>query len=789
MKESISNKNYIPALDGLRALSIMLVIIFHINENYLSGGFIGVDIFFVISGYIITKNIMSENSKKKFHFRMFYLRRIMRLMPAAAITAIITYILSFYVFGSERTSELTWSFITSTFWSSNIYYFLNIGYFDPISSSNPFLHYWSLSVEEQFYLIWPFLIVIIIGIKLYRYILLYLISIIFAAYIYYNDPEAMFYLTPARVFQFAAGALISCVHHYRQEHLDRLNIAGAIFGLAALGIITVSAIYASGEEYNFIIAAVGPTVGASLFILFVNTLPLTRTMGASWLTWTGKRAYSLYLVHWPIMVFASFYLGPNRTLFVDSLIILACFAAADFLYHQVETPFRRIGRTPTGRSGRLIAVGIVSVGAISIGALSFWYFHVPIALRDSVAQHTTLPTSEPISAPAVVTEESSTPGSDEFEDNNYTRLADQISARRYESGRVRRGCHLEYNAPIEEFLADACMPELPPGPKVILIGDSYGAETIPLLETWLPPDRLITAVSGGCLPIYPEPGIASRPASCQEINRYRYRQLESREDVTAVVLVSNWRHWRQANIESTIEFITSLGKQVFIVGARPQFSESIPNLLDSPLGSQVYEDLSRYHLYDPYEKNELLREVASRFDNVHFIDILPSFCSDVCPAFFGDQELIYMDAAHTGPEFAQVIARHVEQSQPGVINALQASIAHEDSPEPMRASSLPAVLSLRLECDAINAELPSATRMFEATFTAGNLTMQIGTTADARYERWDGLIEGDGRISIQGEYIEGEGGIKPVHLEGNYNPGGVSATGTRGIRRCDLFID
>lgn len=780
---------YIPALDGLRAVSILLVLIFHLNKDYLPGGFVGVDIFFVISGYIISRHIIGAHSTKSFNFKTFYWRRVTRLVPAATITALITYIASAHVFGPDRAAELTGSFATSTLWTSNVYYYFNIGYFDTISSSNPFLHYWSLSVEEQFYLAWPALIVFAVGIKFYRFALLFIASLAFAAILFSFDPQAMFYLTPARVFQFAAGALIACAHFYRQAWFESGNGAAVAAGFVSLLIIGGSAVFASGEDYNFIIAALAPTVGASIFILYVNTVPLSLTIGSSWFTWIGKRAYSIYLVHWPIMVFASFYLGPNKPIVIDALILLACFAAADLLYHQVETPLRQYGRKFGDRTGKAIGLSLASLATITAVALAYSAFFLQRNAADSGPVAATPHASEQQVADTGATPTESSNGI-EFGANHFTQLAGEISARRYRQGRIARGCHLPYGEPFEQFIVDACLPTLPEGQKVMLIGDSYGAETIPLIETWVAPDQLISAVSGGCLPIYPEQGIASRPQSCQELNRYRYDVLGSREDVTAVVLVSNWRHWRATNIESTIEYITSLGKLVFVIGARPQYSESIPGLLDSPIGSQVYQDLSRYHMYDPHEKNALLEDIVGRFDGAFFMDVLPAFCTDTCPALFGDQQLIYMDAAHTGPDFAQLIAQQIELNQPDVIAALRASVGQPDTPElPARTGTAAPFLALRLECEAINEDLPAATRTFQAPLTNDVFSFQIGTPSDHRYERWEGVIGADGRLTIEGEYIEGAGGIKPVRLEGTYRPGQLSASGNRGIRQCDLFID
>ena len=154
----INKKSYIPALDGLRAISIVFVIVFHLNEKYLPGGYIGVDVFFVISGYIITKNILSSSKSNKFNFIDFYWKRAARLLPAAAVLGVLTLIFSYVIYGPNGLYSNLYSFLSSLFWLSNVYFYANSGYFDPVSLSNPYLHFWSLSVEEQFYIFWPLLI-------------------------------------------------------------------------------------------------------------------------------------------------------------------------------------------------------------------------------------------------------------------------------------------------------------------------------------------------------------------------------------------------------------------------------------------------------------------------------------------------------------------------------------------------------------------------------------------------------------------------------------------------------
>lgn len=756
------------------------MLVFHINESYLPGGFIGVDVFFVISGYIISKNILESRARKQFSLLSFYKRRIARLMPAALVTALLAYSASFYVFGYDRANELSGSFLSSVFWVSNIYFNYNIGYFDDVSSGNPFLHFWSLSVEEQFYIFWPITLVFLLGSRLVRHSVFAVVFIGLAAVIYFSDPQAMFYLLPARVFQFSLGAFIAVIHTRFGPVSSQSGLGRFPWAYAGLLAVIGSAFVTSGADYSFMVSAVLPAAGAALFLIQINHAHVCRVIGAAPMTWIGQRAYSLYLVHWPVMVFSTHYLGPHRPVFLDLVILLACFAIAELIYNYVETPFRFLGREKGRRTWAAVVRVVLPVTVL--GALALTASFYPSAgpgLRPSEQERRA---GESGSGP--VTAFGGEPGVT-FEQRDFAVLAAEIAQRRWAEGRIELGCHLPYGADIERYDADACLPLVPEGSKVLLIGDSYGAETIPLLETWIAPDRLISAVSGGCVPIYPEPGSASRPDSCQQLNRFRYEDVVPRSDVAAVVLVSNWRHWRRSNMERTIDYLTSLEKQVFVIGVRPQFSDSVPDLLSSPIGGEIFDDLSRYHTFDPHARNEELRAVVEGFEAAHFIDVLPTFCPGACPAFFGDNELIYSDAAHTGPVFARFLSLELEERQPEVLELLRAAVdgsSQVSSPAEARAR-----LRLRLECEALNADLPEVVRHFDAEFADGEVSLRLGSPEGDRYESWTGQVSRNGDLVIEGEYIEGLGGVKPVSLEGRLVSGELTATGTRGARRCRVF--
>lgn len=260
-----THAGYIYPLDGLRALAILMVLMFHIDESIYPGGFIGVDFFFVISGFIITRAINSSIIRNEFSLLDFYTRRVARLTPAVSATVVFTIILSYFIYDADRTSEISVAGFYSIISVSNIYFWMQSGYFDTVSQGNPFLHTWSLGVEEQFYIFWPLLLVFLkarLIVPLAAIIALGTgLSVFTSAYF----PSAAFYLAPARIFQFAIGAgawvvLDKRPNLFRWDRFGSLGIVGVLI-LIGLGLVI------NGHNTPYLLSAVVPALAASLALL------------------------------------------------------------------------------------------------------------------------------------------------------------------------------------------------------------------------------------------------------------------------------------------------------------------------------------------------------------------------------------------------------------------------------------------------------------------------------------------------------------------------------------------
>ncbi|MCI5144936.1 MAG: acyltransferase, partial [Candidatus Electrothrix sp. AR3] len=215
-------RQYRADVDGLRAFAVLAVLFYHFDFSFFSGGFTGVDIFFVISGFLITQNIMADLSKGSFSFARFYTRRIRRLFPALFVTLVLSLLFGFLLFTPEHYLRLAKSLLYSVLSVSNFFFWQEAGYFDTAVDFKPLLHTWSLAVEEQFYLIWPALLFLLFKLGK-KWILLFLLlssalSLYWSEQWLLTDPSGAFFLTPFRIIEFAFGAIMAWLIQFQPKN-------------------------------------------------------------------------------------------------------------------------------------------------------------------------------------------------------------------------------------------------------------------------------------------------------------------------------------------------------------------------------------------------------------------------------------------------------------------------------------------------------------------------------------------------------------------------------------------
>jgi peptidoglycan/LPS O-acetylase OafA/YrhL len=369
---------YQAELDGLRALAVIGVLLCHLEFAWLPGGFVGVDIFFVLSGFLITRLIVTEVQQTgRFRFGNFYVRRIRRLYPALVTTVIAAWIGSFLLLSPAQLQNFAQSAIAALFSYSNVLFYSQADYFDALATTKPLLHTWSLSVEEQFYLLWP-LTLLLANRFLGRRGMIAVLAVIsvaslaLAQYWLTANRTAAFYILPARVIELGLGALVVFLPSVKNRWL--LN-STTIFGVVAMLVPMV--LYTEATPFPGF-SAMLPCLGAVLFIVGARS-EAAAPFRLGPVAWIGRISYSLYLVHWPLIVlWRAYFYRPIEAL--DAVLLGAVAILLAWLqYALIEQRFRR---PVPGRNRRVIAALVtiaVVLSAVSVQAAmnNGWRWRVP----------------------------------------------------------------------------------------------------------------------------------------------------------------------------------------------------------------------------------------------------------------------------------------------------------------------------------------------------------------------------------------------------------------------------
>lgn len=344
--------NYRPEIDGLRSIAVVSVILYHaqiviFNHKLFNGGFIGVDIFFVISGYLITSIIIRElNDKGKFLFRNFYLRRARRILPALLFVILATIPFSWIYLYPIDLFDYSKSVLYSIGFVSNFYFhFSGLEYGSPESLLKPFLHTWSLAVEEQYYIIFPIVLVLIF--RYFRKYLIHTLSIFLVVSLFLaewgsrNYPSSTFYLLHSRVWELVFGSLVAYFEIKLGHRCKKKNLC-KVFPIIGLSLIIFSILFFNNKIFHPSLYTLCPVIGVTLILWFSSKDDIiTKILSHTSCVKIGLISYSLYLWHYPIFSFAKnleFFFNNN----IEKLfLIILTFFLATFTYYFVEQPARK----------------------------------------------------------------------------------------------------------------------------------------------------------------------------------------------------------------------------------------------------------------------------------------------------------------------------------------------------------------------------------------------------------------------------------------------------------------
>jgi len=378
---SILRRDYFPHIDGIRALAIVPVILFHLAAFMCPGGFAGVDVFFVISGYLITGGILRDFDENRFSLRDFYVRRIRRILPAYFACLGGVYLIGFLLFYAEPLMRLSDSMVASTLFLANLYFRVQAGdYFAPALHSEPLAHLWSLSVEEQFYLIIPIFCVLLwkschrfVGIVLG---VLALTSLILASRaVELNRSNDAFYFLHFRAWELLFGSVLACFPALSQQDTTASGRSSrtirSILSLTGLVAVLLAYAFLSSEVPFPGIAALPSVIGASLLIRYGNSGLVGSLLCQRPCVYVGRLSYSLYLWHWPVIVYWKYATYDTLNLFDSCGIVFVTFALGYVSWRFVEVPMRVSVTWNSKRSFTFAAAGGLLFFAIGTTCVKF----------------------------------------------------------------------------------------------------------------------------------------------------------------------------------------------------------------------------------------------------------------------------------------------------------------------------------------------------------------------------------------------------------------------------------
>ncbi|MAU68584.1 acyltransferase family protein [Hyphomonas sp.] len=598
-------------VDGLRAVAVVAVLFFHAGWSRFSGGFAGVDVFFVISGFVIALSLFRDLDAGRFSLSGFFARRARRILPALTVVLLGTLLVSLTIVPPVYFQPFADSLIAASLFVSNLHFWQASSYFNNDMPFRPLLHTWSLGVEEQFYLAAPVLLLLIQRFLAGRWRLVVTLCLIGSFALNLRAVEnghldAAFYLPFTRAWEFLLGVLIALLP---RPGLPRgWNELGTLAGLAMIAGSVL--LFGPGTPFPGV-AALGPCLGAGLVIWFGKPageggVPLvSRVLALKPVVWTGRISYSLYLVHWPVLVLAPFLMMRRLTLPETFAALGLCILLAWLVYRFVETPMRQIRwKTPAV----LVAALVCATGTAAAG-----WAGAKVNARLFADQ------------PA------------------YQRVPDFHAAE--QAWRVGT-CLLRDSQSWTDWQAGACTIGEGGAPPVLLFGDSFAAHYVPGLvrRGGANGAPVIEYAMEGCPPtLAPDsPGTsACRAFRAQAVD------LASRLGVDHVIVAGSWLEYGTGismQADSTLTAFKAAGIEVTLVGQSPNFhippymiiARTVPP--DAPQASLPLSAEAR-------AMNTRLARLAAR-NGAAFIDPAALLCPDgICPVRLAGKDL-YLDYGH-----------------------------------------------------------------------------------------------------------------------------------------------
>jgi peptidoglycan/LPS O-acetylase OafA/YrhL len=617
-------------IQGLRAVAVLSILVFHADPAWLPGGFVGVDIFFVISGFVITSIVMRDIERNTFSLADFYRKRVARIFPALYAMLAASLVAGCFLLIPSDFEELAKTTLATIFYVSNVVFMQLSGYFDGAAEMKPLLHTWSLAVEEQFYLVYPLALLLVARFGRRWLPLAFAAGIIgslaLCVWLLRGHASAAFYLSPPRAFELLIGAAAAALPQARvASHSLREGLAWLGAGLIAASI----ALYSADMAFPGL-AALPPTIGTGLIILAGRdeATRVGRLLSNRAFVYVGALSYSLYLWHWPLIVYTRHLTDAPLLAWQAAALIALSLVAAAASYRFVEQPFQR--------GGRLADLPFLRVGA---GAM---------AIGGVVA--------------ALVIVSGGLP-------QRYRPDALAAFAAAEEFSPFRAACH-EEGGRSRSFAKLCRIGSRDAEPDTIVWGDSHGVEIAAAVSQSpaFAGRSLLESTMSACPPsLGYDP--ARRPL-CRKQNDETLRGVLASPTIGTVILAAYFNVYRNDKAEemrsgyrALVEQLTAAGKRVVLVSPIPVYEFDPPAMIGEAIEDGTDPaDLglpTEEYLAENRQAIDLLRDLSGR-DGVDIVWVDRALCDEVrCRLSDPALGALYFNATHLDMTGAGIVARQI----------------------------------------------------------------------------------------------------------------------------------
>ncbi|MEL7255975.1 MAG: acyltransferase family protein [Pseudomonadota bacterium] len=629
---------YRAEIDGLRAVAVVPVILFHAGFDTFSGGYVGVDVFFVISGYLITTILLEDMERGRFSLLNFYERRARRILPALFFVMIACIPFAWMWMLPDQMKDFAKSLVAVSLFASNILFARESGYFAPLAEEKPLLHTWSLAVEEQYYLLFPVFLILVWRFGRNRVFwtiaALAALSLLLAEWGWRNEPLINFYFTPSRAWELFAGSLAAFIVQRRGVQTNNVL---SLLGLLAIGFAVLT--YDGTVPFPSVYALV-PIMGVVLLILYASADTwAARLLSTRALVGVGLISYSAYLWHQPLFAFARIK-GFHSSAVLGGLAVAAmCLAVLSWRY--VEQPFRNKSKVSRTNIFALSVSGLVAFSLLGYAGHRADGFKSRLS-EDQVAFFNHFENDLP-----------------EWRYFMHLGLIEKYWAacNFYDIEAFRAGTAT--TIPVNQISHD-CTADTRDQDQLFIWGDSHAQQfTHGIRESFGDSFAIRQIASSGC-----NPKIVMQDSATDYCARSNFKAISHiTETKPKIVLVAQAQNHDVDHFDRLVGHLRQLGvSKVVIMGPTPQWDIDLPKILVRDL-DDVPRRLAIYRRLESRETNENLRDRFGADDRVIFVDVIDAFCDDAgCLVYFGDdvaEGITSWDYGHLTPIASEYVARRM----------------------------------------------------------------------------------------------------------------------------------